>query len=145
MNTVQIALKSIVIIAIVVLLLSILGIFVLSQAGQSGTSASYDRIFFAGCEQIQQRGCAQTTEEYTLVQNDAEFINACRYKYGQDQNALSCVFQFCSSCSKYQTAQQAICGPWCDRVRSRAVANPGGIADDCNSDITCKSLCSACP
>ena len=139
MNTVQIALKSIVIIAVVVLLLAILSIFVLSQAGQSGTSASYDRIFFAGCEQIQQRGC-----DWEQVQGDAEFLSACQHLYGNQYEAYSCVNRFCSSCSKFESKEQVLCGGWCDGVNGAISISSPYMNTICNSNIQCKSSCGVC-
>ena len=138
---VQIALKLIAVISVVLVVLISLGFFVMSQSSSSGASASYDRIFFGRCEEIQQKGCGEGSG-WDLVKGDTQFLDACLHLFGK-QDAYSCTYQFCSGCKKYDTSEDAVCGAWCDGISTKSL-NRNTITSACTSKPKCAPQCSAC-
>lgn len=139
----QIALKSLAVISIVVVVLISVGFFVLTQTGSSGTSASYDRIFFSKCEEIQQRGCGAGSE-WNTIKGDTEFLLACQHLFGSEQEAFSCTYQFCSACKVYTTAEETTCGGWCSGITGMTLLKSVSVSAVCSRNPKCAATCSAC-
>ncbi|MBI2579310.1 MAG: hypothetical protein HYW27_00225 [Candidatus Aenigmarchaeota archaeon] len=148
----EIALKSLAIIIVVSLVLVAVGFFALSQSGISGTSASSDRIFFTKCEEIAAKGCGRTTAELAAAGGDADFMNACKYKFGQRHEIATCLYMLCPACKQYGNEDETFCGTRCGSISPTQIAvqntePPIDFSSSCSSyRAECGSIeCSACP
>lgn len=135
----EIALKSVAIIAVVTMVLVAVGFFVLSQSGSSGTSASYDRVFFTKCEALAQNGCAKTTAQFVAADGDVEFKDACKYKFGQNQDTVTCIYLQCPSCQQYRSEEETYCETRCNSIRATKA-----FAANVNFDMFCNSYGNEC-
>ncbi len=87
--------KTIVILAIVVLVLVTLSMFFTSSTGGSLSRAEAERIFNTKCVAYVQQGCDWSV---TKTSEFADYMRACRVLYGDYREAYSCLYSFCQGC-----------------------------------------------
>lgn len=125
----ELSVNAIVIILITVMALVIIGMFVMGQITKQQDDTNMNKIFADKCAAYKSAGC-----DWSLTKGSdfPSFLKACKYLYGNEYEALSCLEKFC--CGTVKSVE-------CDGLCSICDANKlAGI----ETESCCKKFASSC-
>jgi len=90
--------------AIVILILALLVLgavmyFIFSQAAGGMTQAEANRIFYGKCQEYKSRNCDWSV---TYDKDFDKFVDACRFLFGAQRDAFSCLYSMCQDCKELE-------------------------------------------
>jgi hypothetical protein len=133
----QMSINMIIILIITVMVLVVLGYFIVGNAAASQDRAKMTKIFFDGCESYKAAGCDWSV---TKRADFPSFMTACKYLYGPDSEALSCLERDC--CTKITNIE---CEGFCGICSGNKLAGVETASCCKRFDTECKTqVCDAC-
>jgi hypothetical protein len=128
----------VIIIIITVLALIIIGFFFMGQTVQQQDRAKMNKIFYETCEAYKAAGCDWSLTKGADFQT---YLGACKYLYGTESEALSCLEKHC--CGRITIIE---CEGFCSICQGNKLAGieTASCCQRFNTECTTES-CGACP
>ncbi|MBI4170744.1 MAG: hypothetical protein HY514_03550 [Candidatus Aenigmarchaeota archaeon] len=139
----ELSTRAVVIIAILVMLLVTLASFFIFQSGSEISKAEAQRIFGEQCIEYEKKRCSwDVTEEASFDR----FVASCKLLYGQEREALSCLYAICGQCRNF-ALENVRCEGICRGIDGQKKLGHA-ITETCNAystDVQCSGVrCGVC-
>jgi hypothetical protein len=89
----------IVVLILAVLVLTALLYFFFTQTGGEMSKAEANRIFYGECQKYKNMQCAWSA---TYDPGFQKFLKACKFLFGEERDAFSCLYSMCADCKEYR-------------------------------------------
>ena len=135
----ELAIKTIIILVIMILLLGIVMYFMLSQSKIVSNKADANKIFSTKCQEYQSDySCSWSA---TREPDFDKFLQACKYLYGEERESFSCLMSLCCKEVKFDDVQ---CEGLCRLCRGNYLT--GIKTDKCCEQFAakCSIKCDVC-
>lgn len=134
----MLAVKTIVLMTITILVLVVLAYFITIQAGSQTSTADANRVFSTKCQEYRSKDCSWAV---TAEADFNDFMNACRFLYGNEREAFSCLYVFCPACKDESIGTANLE----NGLRCASICNQCAGDSDLNLRTTCcQQLASQC-
>ena len=133
----------VVVIAVAVLLVAVVASFFLLQSSGGISKTQAQNLFNIQCQEYGKESCTWNVTDRADFQ---QFVNSCKILYGQDKEALTCLYSICSQCKRFDINNYR-CDYLCSGIRGqRDLGN--SVDEACSTykaDAQCGTIkCGAC-
>jgi hypothetical protein len=130
----------VVVIILAVLVLTAIMFFFFSQTGAEMDKAEANKIFYTECQRYKNMQCAWSA---TYEAGFDDFMKACKFLFGQERDAFSCLYSMCADCKEY-TLDEIQCAGMCEICNGHK--NSGVDVSSCCEEYNnkCTLSCGSC-
>lgn len=134
-----------VVILVMIMLAVALSSFFIFQSGTEISKADAQRVFGESCIEYEKKQCSW---DVTEQQGFGKFVESCKVLFGQEREALTCLYSLCGRCKSFEL-EDLHCRSVCQQVQ--ALSRNGGASDTAalceqyRTEAQCGSVqCGAC-
>lgn len=112
----ELPIRVIITVAIALLVVAVILSFLFSGTAEPLDRSEANRVFSQSCLQYKERQCEWSV---TREEGFTDFLDACKYIYGQAKDSFSCLYVHCEACKEFSDdPQELMCAGLCEEARA---------------------------